>query len=208
MTFKKDNNDNTEVKDNRRGKKNDRQNNRQERPKTEFTESLLEVRRVTKVTTGWRRMTFRATILIGNKKGKIGIWVAKGKDVSIAVKKATHEAYKNISVVPITEGLTIPYPIVLKNKASVIKMIPAAWGTWLKAGSSVRMVLELAGYANMLSKIIGTNNKLNNALTTVLALTSMKISKKAPKTTANLDSKDTEISSDKEKKTVKSTKTK
>ena len=163
MNFRKDNKES-------KGKRPDRK----DRPKKEFNEVLLEVRRVTKVTRGWRRMTFRATILIGNQKGKIGIGVAKGKDVAIAVRKASHEAYKNVSIVPITDGGTVPYPMVIKNKASMIKILPAASGTWLKAGSSVRMVLELAGYSNILSKIIGTNNKLNNAITTVMALSKFK----------------------------------
>lgn len=149
-------------------------------PKKEFNEVLLEVRRVTKVTTWGRRMNFRATILIGNLKGKIGIGTAKGKDVSIAVKKATHDAYKHIAEVPVTEHGSIPYPIMIKNKASAVKLLPASAGTGLKAGSSVRTVLELAGYSNILSKILWSNNKLNTALTTVKALTEFKQGKKTP----------------------------
>ncbi len=161
-------------RDNRRGGRDNRRGRRGDRPKKEFNEVLLEIRRVTKVTRWGRRMNFRATILIGNGKGKIGVGVAKWSDVAIAVRKATHDAYKHISIVPITEEGTIPYPLTIKNKASVLKLIPAAQGTGMKAWSSVRMVLELAGYSNMLSKIIGTNNKLNNALTTIKALTTFK----------------------------------
>jgi len=119
-------------------------------------------------------MSFRATILIGNKKWKIGIGSAKGSDVAIAVKKATHEAYKAIIKVPVTSWLTVPYAVSLKNKASKIILIPAGPGTGLKAGSSLRYVLELAGYENILSKIVGANNKLNVALTAFKALESYK----------------------------------
>ncbi|USN55997.1 MAG: 30S ribosomal protein S5 [Candidatus Peribacteria bacterium] len=160
-------------------KRNDKSRN-DSAPK-EFDEVLLEVRRVTRVTTGGRQLSFRAIILIGNRKGKIGIGVAKGADVSIAVKKATHEAYKNIVEAPITDDLSIPYETLHKYKSAQVKLIPAAPGTGLKAGSSVRAVLDLAGYTNMLSKIMGTNNKLNNAVAAVQALASFKKGKSPKK---------------------------
>ncbi len=144
------------------------------RTKKEFEELLLEVRRVTRVTTWWRRLSFRATVLVGNKKWKIGIGLSKGNDVTSAVKKAANEAYKNMFIVPITKSDTVPYPISLNYKACFIKLLPASAGTGLKAGSSVRSVLELAGYSNVLSKIVGSNNKLNNALATIRALTKYK----------------------------------
>ena len=148
--------------------------NRREKPKKEFDELLLEVRRVTRVTTGGRRLSFRATILIGNKKGKIGLGISKGNDVASAVQKASHEAYKNIFEVPLTKNDTVPYPITQKFKACLVKLLPASEGTGLKAGSSIRSVLELAGYSNILSKRVGSNNKLNNALATIKALSSYK----------------------------------
>jgi small subunit ribosomal protein S5 len=140
----------------------------------QFEERLLEVRKVTRVTTGGRQMAFRATMLIGNKKGKVGIGIAKGNDVAIAVQKAVREAYKNIVTVPVAKGSTVPYVLEFKNKASKVRLIPAAEGTGLKAGSSLRTVLELAGYENVLSKIIGSTNKLNVAVTTLEALSSYK----------------------------------
>ena len=148
--------------------------NRREKPRKEFDELLLEVRRVTRVTTGGRRLSFRATILIGNKKGKIGLGISKGNDVASAVQKASHEAYKNIFEVPLTKNDTVPYPITQKFKACLVKLLPASEGTGLKAGSSIRSVLELAGYSNILSKMVGSNNKLNNALATIKALSSYK----------------------------------
>lgn len=120
-------------------------------------------------------MSFRAIILVGNKKGKIGLGISKGADVSIAVRKATHEAYKNIKVVPITKSGSVPYMVSHKYKSAIIRIIPAAPGTGLKAGSALRSVAELAGYTNILSKIMGTNNKLNNALATIQALSSYKV---------------------------------
>ena len=140
----------------------------------EFEEILLEVRRVTRVTTWWRRMSFRATVLVWNKKWKIWIGLSKGNDVTSAVKKASNEAYKNMFMVPITKADTVPYPIVLNYKACFVKLLPASAGTGLKAWSSVRSVLELAWYGNVLSKIIGSNNKLNNAIATIMALSKYK----------------------------------
>lgn len=142
--------------------------------KKEFDELMLEVRRVTRVTTWGRKLSFRATVLVGNKKGKVGIGVSKGPDVSSAVQKASREAYKNIFIVPITGNQTVAYPTVTKYKACCIKLLPASAGTGLKAGSSVRAVLELAWFENVLSKIMWSNNKLNNALATIRALSAYK----------------------------------
>ena len=148
--------------------------NHREKPKKEFDELLLEVRRVTRVTTGGRRMSFRATILVWKRKGKIWLGSAKGNDVAGAVSKATNEAYKALFQVPVTKGDTVPYALTYKYKTCKVRLLPASEGTWLKAGSSIRSVLELAGYSNILSKMIGSNNKLNNALATILALASYK----------------------------------
>lgn len=145
-----------------------------DKTKKEFDELLLEVRKVTRVTTWGRRMSFRATVLVWNKKWKIWLWLSKWVDVTSAVKKATNEAYKNMFFVPITKTKTVPYPMNNKYKSCIVRIIPATQGTWLKAGSSVRSVLELAWYENILSKIIGSNNKLNNAIATIEALNACK----------------------------------
>lgn len=164
------------ARDDAKGK--GRRNNRGgDKPKKEFEEVLLEVRRVTRVTTGGRQLSFRAIIIIGNRKGKIALWVAKWSDVSIAVTKATHEAYKSIVTVPITDQFSVPYELTHKYKAAKVKLIPAASGTGLKAGSSVRTVLWLAWYNNILSKIMWTNNKLNNAIAAIQALAKYKVGK-------------------------------
>lgn len=145
-----------------------------DKTKKEFDELLLEVRKVTRVTTWWRRMSFRATVLVWNKKGKIWLGLSKWVDVTSAVKKATNEAYKKMFIVPITKDKTVPYSITNKYKSCIVKVLPATQGTWLKAGSSVRSVLELAWYENVLSKIIGSNNKLNNAIACINALSMYK----------------------------------
>jgi hypothetical protein len=94
--------------------------------------------------------------------------------VASAVSKASREAYKTMFLVPITGNQTVPYPTTTKYKACVIKLLPATAGTGLKAGSSVRAVLDLAGFENVLSKIMGSNNKLNNALCAIRALSTYK----------------------------------
>lgn len=142
--------------------------------KEQFEEITLEVRRVTRVTTWWRRLSFRAVVVIWDKKWKVWIWIAKAQDVTSARQKASHEAYKNIFTVPVVNSDTIPYKIDFKYKSAIIKLIPAASGTWLKAWSSVRTILEIAWYNNVLSKIVWTNNKLNNALATIYALSKFK----------------------------------
>lgn len=145
-----------------------------DKTKKEFDELLLEVRKVTRVTTWWRRMSFRATVLVWNKKWKIWLGLSKWVDVTSAVKKATNEAYKKMFIVPITKDKTVPYSITNKYKSCIVKVLPATQGTWLKAWSSVRSVLELAWYENILSKIVGSNNKLNNAIACINALSMYK----------------------------------
>jgi len=145
-----------------------------DKTKKEFDELLLEVRKVTRVTTWGRRMSFRATVLVWNRKWKIWLGLSKWVDVTSAVKKATNEAYKNMFFVPITKTKTVPYLMNNKYKSCIVRLLPATQGTWLKAWSSVRSVLELAWYENILSKIIGSNNKLNNAIATINALNACK----------------------------------
>lgn len=140
-----------------------------------FEEALLEVRKVTKVTTGWRRMRFRAIVLVWDRAWHIGLGIGKGNDVAIAVGKATHDAYKNVRDVSITKSGSVPYMVTNKYKACYVTLRPAGPGTWLKAWSSVRTVLELSWFSNILSKIIGSNNPLNNAIATINALTSFKV---------------------------------
>ncbi len=141
----------------------------QKREPKEFAEEVIQIDRVTRVVKGGRKLRFRATIAIGNKKGKIGVGVGKSHEVTGAIKKAINEAKKNLVVVPI-DGSTIPHDIKIKYKASKILLMPAGPGTGIIAGGAIRKVLELAGYNDILSKSLGTTNKLNNTKATVEAL--------------------------------------
>jgi small subunit ribosomal protein S5 len=136
----------------------------------EFEQKIVDLARVTRVSAGGKQLNFRACVAIGDLKGRCGIGLAKGVDVAIAVNKAATAAKKNIINVPITEEESIPYEIKEKFGAAKILLKPAKKGTGLKAGSAVRMVLELVGIKNITSKIFGSNNKINNAKATMNAL--------------------------------------
>lgn len=137
--------------------------------KKEFEEDVLQLDRVTRVVKGGRRLSFRATVIIGNRKGKVGIGLGKSVEVATAIKKAATQAKKNlISVAMVHE--TIPHKIIVKFKANRLIMIPASPGTGIKAGSATRKILELAGVKNVLSKRMGSSNRINLAKATIKAL--------------------------------------
>ncbi|MBT4723065.1 30S ribosomal protein S5 [Candidatus Falkowbacteria bacterium] len=139
----------------------------------EFDQKIIDLARVTRVMAGGKRMRFRATVAIGNKKGKMGIGVAKGKDVAIAVNKAANRAKKNTVLVPIMNE-TIPHVVRIKFKAAKLLLKPAPKGTAVKAGGAVRVMLELAGVPNVVAKILGTNNKMNNVKALMLAVSQLR----------------------------------
>lgn len=128
----------------------------------EFEQRILDLARVTRVTKGGKRMRFRAFVLVGDKKGKIGWGLAKGADVSIAVNKAVRKARKRMVIIPIIND-TIPRELREKFCAAKILIKPAPKGTGIKAGGAMRAVFELAGVPNVVGKILGSNNKINNA---------------------------------------------
>lgn len=135
----------------------------------EFDERVLELARVTRVTKGGKRMRFRATVLIGDHRGRVGYGIAKGIDVAGAVGKATRAAKKRIINVPI-EKETIPHEIREKFGAAFILLKPAPMGTGVKAGGAMRVVLELAGVPNVIGKQLGANNKINNVKAVMAAI--------------------------------------
>lgn len=135
----------------------------------EFDEEVVEVSRVTRVVKGGRRMRFRATVVIGNKKGTVGYGIGKAVEVQQAIQKAVAKARKRLIRVPIYKG-TIPHQTQVKFKASVVFMKPASEGTGLIAGGAVRQILELAGVKNVLSKSLGSTNRVNTAKATYNAL--------------------------------------
>ena len=139
--------------------------------KDEFEQKLLDVTRTARMVAGGRRFSFRSVVIIGDKKGRVGVGVAKGKDVSIAVNKAVQQAKKKLIKIPITKDGSIAYRIEAKYSAARVMLKPAAKGRGIIAGGTVRAICNLVGIENITAKIIGrTNNKLNNARATILAL--------------------------------------
>ncbi|MDP2830552.1 MAG: 30S ribosomal protein S5 [bacterium] len=139
----------------------------------EFEQRIIDIARVTRVMAGGKRMRFRACVAIGNKKGKAAIGLAKGADVTNAVTKAVNKAKKNIIEIPIVND-TIPHEIRQKYGAAEILFKPARKGRGIIAGGAVRIIVELSGIKNITSKILGTNNKVNNVKCAIEALKRLK----------------------------------
>lgn len=148
-------------------------NYRNRKPVKEFEEKVVQIRRVSKKTKGGNRISFTALLVIGNKKGRVGIGLGKAPDVLTAIKKGVRLAKVNMISVPIRND-TIPHQIYLKKGAARILLKPASQGTGVIAGGSVRAVVETAGIANVVSKILGTRNKISNVYTTFEALKKLK----------------------------------
>jgi len=129
------------------------------KPESEFEQKILDLARVTRVMAGGKRMRFRACVAIGDKKGRFGVGLAKGADVTLAVNKAVNKAKKKMVTVPIVNE-TIPMPVHLKYKSAQILLKPAPQGTGVKAGGAMRVLLELAGVPNVVGKSLGTGNKI------------------------------------------------
>lgn len=147
----------------------------------EFDQRLVDIARVTRVMAGGKRMRFRATVAIGDKKGKIGLGMAKGADVALAVNKAVNNAKKAMIEVSIVND-TIPHEIFHKFGAAKVLLKPARQGRGVIAGGAIRMILELAGVKNVTSKNLGTNNKVTISKCLIEALELLKkVEKKSPK---------------------------
>ncbi len=142
---------------------------RPKREKPEFDQKLLDVARVARVMKGGKRFSFRATMVIGDKKGRVGVGVGKGKDVKVASDKAVIDAKKNMIKVDVSKN-SIPYRVSEKLGSAKIILKPASKGSGITAGGPVRAVLSLAGIHDVTSKILGSSNKLNNARSTIKAL--------------------------------------
>jgi small subunit ribosomal protein S5 len=141
--------------------------------KQEFDQKIVEIKRVTRVVAGGKRMRFRALVVVGDRKGRVGMGLRKGTDVSEAVSKASIAAKKNVRTVPIIRD-TIPHEIKFKYKSSVVFLKPAMPGTGVIAGGAIRSVLDLSGVKNVLSKMLGSSNKVNNVTATYLALSKLR----------------------------------
>ena len=144
---------------------------RREREEREFDQKILDLARVTRVMRGGKRMSFRACIALGDKKGRVAIGLGKAGDVTQAITKAARQAEKHMINVPIVRE-TIPQRIDTKFGAAHVMLKPAPRGTGIRAGGVVRMILDLAGVPNAVSKISGSNNRVNNARAVIKALQS------------------------------------
>lgn len=173
-------NDNQKTNNGSRSEKQGRNFGRREktsrppREKSEFDSKVLDITRVTRVTKGGKRFSFRATVAIGDGKGKVGVGVAQGRDVAQSIQKATNQARKNLIDVPIRKS-TIPHRVQFKYSSAVVMLKPMPPGSGVKAGGPVRVIAKLAGIENITAKLIErTNNKINIARATIGALKSLK----------------------------------
>ena len=146
---------------------------REPRPK-QYEEQVINIGRVTKVTKGGRHFRFSATVVVGDRKGKVGIGTGKANEVPDAIKKASQAAQKNVVRISLVDERTIPHEAIGVRGASKVMLKPAAEGTGVKAGGPVRAVLELAGVKDILSKSLGSNTKINMAYATLEALKSQR----------------------------------
>ena len=141
----------------------------EEKPQSEWIERVVQISRVTKVVKGGKKLSFRAIVIVGNKKGQVGVGCAKASEVIIAIQKAIADGRKNLITVPIFKT-TIPHPITGRSGAGSVMLRPASQGTGIIAGGAVRLVLELAGIENILAKSLGSKAPLNAANATLEAL--------------------------------------
>ncbi|MDX1607631.1 MAG: 30S ribosomal protein S5 [Candidatus Spechtbacterales bacterium] len=190
---------------------------RRKKEPQEFDNKVLDIARVARVVAGGRRFSFRSVVVVGDRKGRVGVGIGKGSDVSISIGKATRNAKKNVMHVPMTPEGTIPYDIKGKQSATVVYLKPARRGRGIIAGGAVRTVCDLAGFSDITAKVLSrSTNKLNMALATVNALE--RIDYTAPKTEKKESKKEEDNNkkaenkkpaddkkSDKKKKTTKKT---
>lgn len=137
---------------------------------SEYFEKVVQVNRVSKKTKGGDKRSLSVIVVVGDKKGSVGVGLGKAADVQGAVKKATAYAKKHLIKVPMKENRTIPHPVLVKRGAARVLIKPAPLGTGIIAGGAVRVVVEAAGILDIVSKIIGTSNRASNVYATLEAL--------------------------------------
>jgi small subunit ribosomal protein S5 len=160
-------------------KKNLQKARAQEREQKEFEEEVLQIDRVTRVVKGGRRLRFRVTVAIGDRRGRVGLGTGKATEVINGIKKAVTKAKKNLIKVPITKGDTIPHEVNINYKAAHLLIMPASEGTGVIAGGALRKILHLAGIKNVLSKNLGSRNALITAQASIRALQSLRPAKES-----------------------------
>lgn len=155
----------------RGGRRDDRRTPRVEEPKL-FEEQVINIDRVSRVVKGGRRFRFKALVVVGDRKNRVGVGVSKGQDVQTAIAKATDVAKKNMITIPVV-NTTIPHDAEVKLSGARVLIKPAAPGTGIIAGGVVRQIIGVTGINNMLSKSLGSTNKVNIAYATIEALKSL-----------------------------------
>jgi small subunit ribosomal protein S5 len=151
---------------------------REPKPKPEFDQKIVDIRRVTRVTSGGRKFSFAVAVIAGDKKGRVGFGTGKGLDTAAAVDKAYRKAKKNLIRIPLTKEGTIPHDVSAKYSSARVEIRPAP-GKGIVAGSSVRDVVEIAGIKDVIGKLrSGTKNRMNNAQAAILALSKLSSTKK------------------------------
>lgn len=152
----------------------DRKPRRNFRQEQEFEERVVTINRVTKVVKGGRKFRFSALVIVGDKKGRVGFGLGKANEVPDAIKKGVEEAKKNITHVTIINNSTIPHAITGRYGAGEVRLMPASEGTGVIAGGSIRVVLELAGINDILTKCIGSRTPINMVRATFNGLQNLK----------------------------------
>lgn len=153
----------------RGGRRDDRRNNQRVEEPKQFEETVINIDRVSRVVKGGRRFRFKALVVVGDRKNKVGVGVAKGADVQSAIAKATDVAKKGMITIPVVNS-TIPHDAEVKLSGARVMIKPAAPGTGIIAGGVVRQVIGVTGITNLLSKSLGSTNKVNIAYATIEAL--------------------------------------
>ena len=143
-----------------------------------FEEKIVQVNRVSKKTKGGDKRSLSVLVVVGDRKGRVGVGLGKAADVQSAVRKATTYAKKHLITVPLKDNRTIPHEILIKRGAAKVLLKPAPTGTGIIAGGAVRVVVEAAGIHDVVAKIIGTNNQASNVYATMDALSVLKSGKK------------------------------
>ncbi|MCR8613241.1 MAG: 30S ribosomal protein S5 [Mycoplasma sp.] len=172
-TNKKEENKSVESKDKKRSYSNNKPRRKFKKRKSEYTEQVIDIARVTTVVKGGRRFSFSAVVVIGNKKGKVGYGHGKANEVPDAIKKAIKDAEKNVITVPIVKG-TVPHQLQEKYLSSKVLLKPAPKGKGIIASSTVRAVVELAGYTDIYTKSLGSRSKANTVKATLKTLQGMR----------------------------------
>mgnify|MGYP001187167672 CR=1 FL=1 len=162
--------------DRKRNRRNDSKNHERD---SDWQERVVQIRRVSKTVKGGKKMSFRAIVVIGNEKGQVGVGVGKAGDVIGAVRKGVADGKKHLVRVPLTKSSSIPTLSIGSDGAANVLIRPAAPGTGVIAGGSIRTVLELAGIKNVLAKRLGSKTPLNNARAAMVALSQLRTHKSA-----------------------------